>query len=440
MFKPDTSGIHFRPFWLDSASLWFTPGISGINISALVYGSASCISLIGFMGLVQPYLLNEVLQIPVERQGALTGNLAALHEVVVILLMGIAGAISDNIGRKIIFVGGFILVGVGYVIYPLAGDELQLYLFRLIFAVGAAVAPTMMSACIVDYIQETSRGRWIGFNSIFTALGVIFMATVLARTPAMYLSSGADAVAAGRYAFWTAAAICAFSALVLSIGLKGSDTDKPAYKPVIGQLKKGLIAGIRNPRLGLAYAASFIGRGDLVIIATFFSLWIIQAGGDLGLESSESLARAGILFAILQGSALVWGFFMGMISDRFNRVTSLAVALTLAGFSYLLMSRVDNPFDGPQVILAAVLLGIGQVSVIVAAGALMGQEAIEDFRGAIVGVFGVTGAVGILFATAVGGYLFDAIGRTAPLAMMGILNLLVLVPAVLVRFKYAAPE
>ena len=82
----------------------------------LLYATAASLALLTLVNFIQPYLLQEVFNIPRGEQGALTGNLAALQEVVVILLMGLVGALSDRTGRRILFAAGFIVLGIGYVL------------------------------------------------------------------------------------------------------------------------------------------------------------------------------------------------------------------------------------------------------------------------------------------------------------------------------------
>jgi hypothetical protein len=53
----------------------------------------------------------------------------------------------------------------------------------------------------------------------------------------------------------------------------------------------------------------------------------------------------------------------------------------------------------------------------------------------VVGAFGVFGALGILVASSVGGQLFDKWDRSGPFVLMGVLNGLVLVWALVVRAK-----
>ena len=426
-FKSDPAGLRF-------GSLWFRPGLSGVNVVTVNFAAFCTIAVITFMSFAQPYVLTESLNIPVERQGTVTGNLHALQEIVAIAVMSFFGAWSDRIGRRPVYVLALVLLGFGYFIYPLAGSEAELFLYRAMFAVGAGAAPILMSVIIQDSCQEISRGKWVATNSIFTGIGVLFMALVLAKTPGWYAALGADNVWAGRYAFWTTTSICFIAAIGVWFGMRGWVRPETQQPSVFSQVSAGLRAGLENPRLALSYAAAFIGRGDLVVISTFLSLWVVQYGAEQGMSTGQSLGRAGMLFGIVQGAALVWSYFMGMMSDRLNRISSLAIALLFAGIGYSSIGLIENPLGGAM-IPAAILLGIGEVSVLIAAGAVLGQEAPVANRGAVVGVYGLVGGVGILFATYVGGIVFDNIGRTAPFVMMGILNTALMLVAILVRLR-----
>jgi len=415
--------------------LWFQPGITGWNFVTLAYAGFSTISMISFISFIQPYLLTEILHMPLNEQGTFTGLLHSLQEALVIGATGFIGAWSDRTGRRFIFVLGFIIMACGYMIMPLAASASQLIIFRCLFAVGAAMVPIMLSASMVDFIQERSRGRWLGISSIFTGLGAIFMALVLAKTPGMYLDAGADAINAGRYAYWTGGAMCLLAAILLWFGLNAGTPVIAKRTPLAPQLYAGIRAGLDNPKLMLAYFAAVIGRGDLVIITAFFSLWISQEGADAGISTADALIRAGMMYGLLQFAALLWAPLMGVISDRGNRITGLVIALAIASAGYFVMGQVADPFSS-ALLPAAILLGMGETSVIVGAGTLMGQEATPNIRGAIVGVYGLMGGIGIMLAMAVGGILFDNVGRTAPFTMMGVMNAVLMLAAIVVRVRH----
>jgi MFS family permease len=322
----------------------------------------------------------------------------------------------------------------GLVIYPFAGNQTELVLYRIAFAMGIAVAPLMLSACVVDASQEKSRGKWVASNNLLQGLGVVAMAVGLANLPLWFASRGADTVSAGRYAFWTAAAIAVLAAAVMAVGLprtipRPATADRPSLWASIGRAAR---LGAANPRLAIAYCGGFIGRGDFVVVGAFFSLWITQAGIASGMSPAASVARAGMFFGLLQLAGMGWAFFMGIIADRVNRVTGVCIAYGLAAGSYLLLGQVDDPFAGGFLPIV-IFVGIGEISVIVATGALLGQEAPLEERGPIVGLFNASGGLGILFATAAGGYVFDRFGPTAPFTMMAVLNAALLAAAIAVR-------
>ncbi len=419
--------------------LWFTPGVTGINLATMFFAGFGTMAMVSFMSFMQPYVLTEILHIPEETQGSLTGNLHAFQEVIFISLAGLVGALSDKQGRPKVYACGFIFVSLGYGLYPLADSVSQLYLIRGLFALGVAGVAIMLSACIVDYIQERSRGRWVGVMSVFNGLGILLMSFLLSKLPVFYKEAGADALAAGRYSFWTVAGVSLVVAIILYLGLfRGGNKDTEA-EPLLRQLSEGVKLGFARPRLAVAFGGAFIGRGDFAVVGTFFSLWLTQRGIENGMTAAEALAIAGPLFGMIQLCAFPWAPVMGVISDRLNRLTAVSIGLTVAGCGYLLMSQVTDPFSS-EIYPAVVLLGMGETSVIVSVGALIGQEATGKYRGSIVGVFGQMGGFGILATTLIGGYLFDGLGRTAPFVMMGLLNFALLVAALYVRSTNPGPE
>ena len=437
MVKTTDSSLKIGP-------ILFSPWIKLNNVLTLVYASFMWLTTVAFINFLQPYLLEATLQVPENIQGRVSGNLTILQEIILIIVGGIAGAYSDKVGRRIIFASGFSFMAVGFFVYPLASSLTQLFLFRSIFAIGVGMGGVMFSACVQDTPQESSRGRWIGVIGVFTGLGALFMALVLSKIPSWLIALGYTTTQAGTYACWFAASLSVVTAAVLSVGIGNPpQSEKKEKRKVFSDLLIGL-AQVRNPRLALAYCSAFIGRGDLLVIAVFFSLWFVRDGADLSVSPEISIAKAGMLFGIIQLSALLWGPVMGTIADKINRVHAVIVAYSIAAVAYLLMGLYGSGDPGQvtslKMLLFAVLLGIGEISVINAGGALLGQETPPSIRGSVMGVFTVLGAAGIIFASSVGGILFDNWHRGGPFLMMAILNGLMLVFALsLVYLKLTKP-
>ena len=178
-----------------------------------------------------------------------------------------------------------------------------------------------------------------------------------------------------------------------------------------------------------------MARGNLAIVGTFFTLWLANYGTlEMGLGRAEAMARAGMVIAIAQTSALVSAPLFGLLTDRINRVSALNLTLLLAFLGYGGTWLVDNPF-GAGMIVCAVLIGMSEVGCIVTSSVLIAQQTPARIRGAVIGLFNLSGAVGIMVASKVGGMLFDGWRQAAPFILFGMFALLVLIWGLLVRAK-----
>lgn len=381
-----------------------------------------------FINFAQPYILTEHLEIPINEQGAVSGDLAFWSEVVMILLAGVMGAWSDTMGRRLVFALGFAGVALSYVLYPFATSYEELLSYRLIYAVGMAAIGAMTIAIMAEYPANQSRGKLSASVGILSTLGVMFVVALLAPLPARFVSGGATAIEAGRYTYWITASIAFTGILFIWFGLSKLKTARNTALSLMQRLRIGFIAGRDNPRIALSYGAAFVGRTDLVVVVIFLSLWVTHVSLERGMTSEEALIQAGIIFGLMQGAGILFMPIMGFLVDRINRVVAVALATGLALVGYLWLGLLDQPM-GVQAYAAVVILGMGQASAILTAMALVGQEVSEADTGAVSGLFTLFGAIGILLATKVGGLLFDGWTPGAPFIITGLANGLILIAA-----------
>jgi MFS family permease len=424
----DTTGKKFGPIWL-------APGIGIGNMWTLLYAAFFTVGLLTFVGVGTPYVLSAVLKIPPEQQGVVSGNLVFWTEIVAILMFGPVGVIADRIGRKAVFAAGFALMGLGYALYPHAGSIAELTIYRVIYALGIVSATGALATVVTDYPQEATRGKAVAIVGIMNGAGVAVLNIILGGTPKRFADAGFDDVTAGEYTHFIVAGLCLIAAVVVAVGLKGGTPAKQEDRPPALEIVKSAVrAAAANPRIALSYSAAFIARGDLVILGTFLTLWATQAGVEAGMTLPDASKAGTRIFVIAQAAALVWVGVVVFLLDKFNRVTALACCMALAAVGYLGMGFVSNPLERIDLPLI-VLLGVGQISAFLGSQALIGQEAPVLERGAVIGGFNTSGAVGILFCSVVGGQLFDAVSPNATFIMIGALNALVLLFAVIVRLK-----
>jgi MFS family permease len=395
------------------------PGVRRGHFNALLGASFFTIGLMTLVGNLQPYLFNAVLQVPIGVQGKLSGNLASFNEIIFLAAASLVGAASDKVGRRPIYALGFVIMAAAYVLYPLATEPAQLFVFRGIFALGAACVSAMLAAIIADYAMESSRGRLVGICFFLNGIGVATLVVFGGRLPRLIESMGVEPVLAARCAYWTVAAMCFLPFLIVAFGLQsGAPARSEKKEPLLATLRIGLAAA-RDPRVLLAYFSAMVSRGDLAVLSTFFLLWITTYGIGQGLSPAEAQAAGTKFFGLAQIVATLWALVVIFFIDKLDRTLAMALAMTLASASYLLIGSIDDPL-GTGMYIAAAFMGIGEMSAILASQSLVGQVAQDRGRGAIIGVFSMFGAAGILAATFIGGILFDAWKPSAPYVLVGV--------------------
>lgn len=431
-----TAGVPFGPRKLN---IRIAPGVSLGNMSTLLFGSFFGIGMMTFINACQPYLFTEVLKIPTEEQGPLAGNMTFFTEIVVIATIGLIGAMSDKLGRRTIWGSAFIMFAIGYFLYPLAQNVDQLIAFRLIFAFGLAMNTAMLPSVINDYAVEKSRGRLISICFLVNGLGFILLLTPLRLLLPFFegLADG-DAMTAARYWIWTPALVCLMVSTVLLMGLKrGTPAQLQKRAPLFATLIIGIRAAKRI-RVTLAYVAAMVARGDMSVLSTFFVLWLTQQAIQSGLPTGDASTYALKFYIFIQVFALCWLPVIGFILDRVDRVVGVAIAMALAGIGYMSLYLMDNPL-GFQMWFCAAVIGMGEISANLASLTLIGSEAPEKGRGAVIGMFSLSGAIGILCIAKFGGMLSGVYGTIAPFMLVSIANLVVMGFALLVVYVSKTP-
>ncbi len=393
------------------------PEILPRNVWALFFVSFFSIAMMSIVGVMQPYVFTEILRIPADEQGTLAGNLVVLQEIVALILLGPVGAMSDRFGRKPIFGTGFLLLGLGYCLYPLASSSWELAFFRLFVASGAACVNVMLVAVANDYPMEKSRARMIAAVFICNGLGIATLPRLIGGLPERFMNHGLDEIWAGRLAFWCVTALCGMLAAVLFWGLRpGAPAQTTKRDPLLATLKIGLEAG-RRPRVALAYAAGLVSRADMAVVSTFLTLWLVQEGIARGLSTGEALKRATLFYVIIQAMAIPWAPVFGWLLDRVDRVAGMAGAMVLAGIGYASLGMLENPL-GNGMYIAAGFVGMGEMAANISATSLIGKEAPDRGRGAVLGLYSRSGARGIMLVAKGGGWLFDNWDPVGPFLLM----------------------
>ena len=419
------------------------PGVTRWNARTYLYSAFWTIAFLSFLSAMQNYVLREHLHLANDEIGRAVGNLSFVGEMMFLLISPFFGALADKIGRRPIYALGFLWIGAGFALYPLAQNFQILLVIRAMMGIGAAALGGMMATVLSDYPQNYTRGKMGAISGLMNGFGALSGIFLLSKLPSFYAAKGVSEYQAGTYTFWTAAALAVITGLLVLKGLKKGKPGKALpRKPVMELMKEGFGAAKVNPRLRLSFVESFIARGDLLMLGTFLTAWIFQAGVEQhGMTAPEAASNMGKIAGIPQLCALIWAPFFGYILDRFDRATTVIIAMTLAAIGYISVGLTDDIMSNAALI-PLIFLGIGEFSAIMAGQALVAQEAPIDVRGSVLGVFAFCGALGLLFLSKIGGELASRIDFGAVFVFVGCINALILLYAIYIRIKtgYVSPK
>jgi MFS family permease len=407
------------------------PGVRRRHVLAYLFAAFVSIGLFTYLSTLTPYVLDVALRVPAGEQGSASGSLQFWQEIVMLGMIGFWGAMSDRLGRRPVYVAGFLVLAVAYVLYPTAASMRELTAYRLVFGIALAALTAMLSAVAADYAHEDSRGKLTGISFLLNGVGAVLFFVALSKLPAVFAGRGATPIEAGRLAYWTVAGIALLAALVMT-GLKPGRPAQVRERPSTALSLRDGVRAARNPRIALSYLGAFAARADMAVISLFLTLWVVQAATARGLAPDQAAARAGLVVGMALGASMLWSPVFGIIADRVNRLTLLCIGFLLATVGYGWVASLEDIL-APASIPALLCLGIGQSSTVLTSSVLLAQEAPVGIRGAVFGLQNFCGAVGILALSAGGGWLYDEVGPHAPVIAIALANGIVCVSALVVR-------
>lgn len=419
-----------------------TDGITNINMISFYAACFTGIMLAAFVPQMQVYVFQVFLDIPQSEHGFWTGKLALVAELVIIATSPLWGSWSEKVGRRPVMTAGYVLLAVSLFMFPRISSIFEMFIARMMFGLGIAAFSVMIVTLVADYVRDQSRGKANGLLGVFNGIGAVFSVAVLVNLPKIFVDQGMTEAEAGIMTYNVATGISLLAAAVMWFGLSKINQFHSADESVDlkTQLREGFLAG-KDPGVALAYAAAFIARGNVALVGSFMLLWFSNYGTtELGMSNADALSKGALILAIAQGLTLVWAPFLGVMTDKINRVTALQVTLVISVIGYAGTYFVAQPFyEGgginTMMIICAVMIGGAEVGCIISSGTLIAQQTPGSIRGSVMGFFTMCGALGILLSAVIGGYLYDNWLPQGPFVFFGIIAFFVLIASLFLKSK-----
>ncbi|MBI4299598.1 MAG: MFS transporter [Chloroflexi bacterium] len=307
------------------------------------------------------------------------------------------GRLADVLGRKRVYVAGFIVFVIGQLLAGLSQNVVQLALSRAIAGVGGAMIQANGTAIIAAVFPPEERGKALGANGTIVSMGLIAGPTIggIITDALGWRWVFFAAIPVGLLAMTFAVAILQESRISLpqvrgeAFDWLGSALWAGTILALVVGLNRGPALGWNSPAIfGLFVAAGALGVSFLVIelksrypaldlrlfrswgfslgnSASLFSFIAFQSNVFLTpfyLQISRGLSArdAGLVMMATPGAMALVAPVSGRLSDRYGSRAISTVGLAVVGVGLWIMSRVTTADAGAVGIVAALLLlGMG---------------------------------------------------------------------------------
>ncbi len=321
------------------------------------------------------------------------GIIEGIAEATASIVKVFSGALSDWLGkRKLLAVIGYGLAAFTKPIFPLAPSVEWLVVARFVDRIGKGIRGAPRDALVADIAPAHLRGASFGLRQSLDTVGA-FLGPALAIGLMWLTIDDFQAV------FWVAV-IPAF----LALGLLLLVVHEPVRPP-----------GLRAPRfplglselqrLGSAYWL-VVAVATLFMLARFSEAFLILRAQQVGLP----LTLVPLVLVVMNVVYSLSAYPAGALSDRFNRMTMLAIGLAL-----LIAADVALAFSGglASVTLGVILWGLHMGFTQGLLATLVADTAPLELRGTAYGLLNLSGGLALLAASVLAGALWDALGSQA---------------------------
>jgi MFS family permease len=380
------------------------------------------IDLIGFGIIIPlgPFLARQFNATPTE-----VGLLMSVYSVMQFIFSPFWGGLSDRIGRRPVMLVSLLGGGLSYLLFAFSNSLCLLFVARGLAGIfGGNISAA--HAYIADVTSEKDRSKGMGLIGAAFGLGFIFGPLLGGLLGVLGQKLGTEPPLGLSFSALGASLLCLINGAVAYFVLRESLPEelRGRRRERVNRLKL-VWSHLRRPTVGSLIMVFFIsGLAMAQMEAMLFPYVADVFGWDLR-TSSYGFAYVGILMAITQG------YLIRKWMPRYGEPLLLAVGLLLFGISMAAIGMSTT----------VLWLG-GAMTVFALANGLMRPPNLgiislltpPEEQGVTMGVTNSLASLGRILGPALGGVLYERIGRGTPFMVGGALGLLCL-GVVLLEFR-----
>ncbi len=312
-------------------------------------------------------------------------------------LMPLVGRLSDRFGKKLFLLLGLLMYVVAAAGYLWAPGYRELFLFRLVSGVGAAMVVPTAYAYIGDLTPRGREGRYMGVFNIAMVAGYGLGPTL----------GGLIYDGYGMHAAFTSMCIMSGAGFLVVLLFLPRGAPPAATTPAEGR-SSGLSALVGDSTMqalivymavwGLAYGA----------VSTFLPVFLTEVRG-------ATLAQVGIVLSVRSVLNGTLNYPYGRLADRLNRVLLVTIGLVAMGAGVCLIPRAGG-FAGAVVLFAG--MGMLETVAMPAGNAITVETGRRLGMGSVMSLYNMANSAAVIVG-AMGGAAIESsagIARVFPAA------------------------
>jgi MFS family permease len=392
------AGLRASPSSRDRARASGTPGVRGAERDPMtgpeLRASVSLASIFALrmlgLFLILPVFAVHARGVPGGENATLVGLALGIYGLTQALLQIPFGMASDRFGRKRVIVFGLLVFALGSFVAAGAQDIFTTIVGRALQGAGAISAA--VTAFIADSTRDSQRTKAMAM--VGASIGVTF-ALSLVGAPLLYGAIGMG----GIFALTGVLALAAVAVVTVIT------PDAPLAAPQAGAARTPLARIALEPdllRLNFGiFALHAVQMAMFVVLPT----WLADRGGVALADHWKVYLPVVLLSFALMLPPLLWSERQGRLRGLFLAAVALVLAVQL-GFAVQPAGLL--PFAA---LLLAFFVGFNVLEA--SLPSLVSRLAPSDAKGAALGIYNTTQALGLFFGGLLGGWVQQAWGKSA---------------------------
>ena len=319
------------------------------------------------------------------------GIVEGIAEAIALIVKMFSGVLSDwTRRRKPLVLAGYGLAALTKFIFPLAPALAWVVAGRFADRVGKGIRGAPRDALIADMTPPDVRGASFGLRQALDTVGAI-------GGPLIAIGAMSVFVGAFKTAFWIAVAPAMVAVLVIVFGVREPKDPKRAGGKAHAPL------ALSDARRMPADFWVVVAIAVVLTLARFSEAFLLLRARNVGF----AVAQAPWVMVAMTLVYAATSYPSGVAADRGHGARLLAAGLASLIAADLLLATAGG---APLVLAGAALWGLHMGLTQGLLSALVAASAPPDLRGSAFGVFNLATGIALLLASALAGWLWDAIG------------------------------